>query len=328
MIARELCVCELRHLLGEETWNVRGAVGNGDAGSAEGGDFAFRGAGVAGDDGARMPEAFALRGRATTDKRDGGLIRHVLSDERGGVLFIRAPDFAGDDDRVGLGIVRERFEAIDERGADDRVATDADARRLAETSARETVDDFIRERARARDHADAAFFEHVARHDTDERLARRDQSGAIAADDSHAGCRRDDAHHVVCGNAFGDADRELNTGVVRFPECIGARERRNEDDRVRRAGGFDGFFDGIEDRLAALDLRAAFAGRYAADDVRAVREHAARVKESLAAGDALHDDFGIFIEIDRHELVRSVRKGDRARSAFVHRFDRNESGLV
>jgi hypothetical protein len=45
---------------------------------------------------------------------------------------------------------------------------------------------------------------------------------------------------------------------------------------------------------------AALAGRHAADDVRAVREHALRVEEALAPGDALHDHLGILIEEDRH----------------------------
>ena len=45
---------------------------------------------------------------------------------------------------------------VDERRADDRVAADPDDRRVAEAELRELVADLVRERARARDEADAA----------------------------------------------------------------------------------------------------------------------------------------------------------------------------
>jgi hypothetical protein len=45
----------------------------------------------------------------------------------GGVFFGRTADFADHDDRFGFIIVQEQIEHVDELGALDRVAADADA---------------------------------------------------------------------------------------------------------------------------------------------------------------------------------------------------------
>ena len=123
-----------------------------------------------------------------------------------------------------------------------------DAGGLAEARARQTVDDLVRQRARARDQPDAAFLEDMSRHDADEPLARRDQTRAVRPDDPHARRRADDLEHVVHRDALGDADRRTDPRVVRLVERVGGERRRNENARVSRAGGGDGRFDGVEDR--------------------------------------------------------------------------------
>ena len=47
-----------------------------------------------------------------------------------------AADLADHQDRLGLRVVLEQLQQVDLVGADDRVAADADARRLAEAQAR------------------------------------------------------------------------------------------------------------------------------------------------------------------------------------------------
>ena len=64
-----------------------------------------------------------------------------------GFLLVRAADLAHHRHGLRVRIGLERREAVDEVRAVDRVAADADARRLAEPGARELIHDFVGERA-------------------------------------------------------------------------------------------------------------------------------------------------------------------------------------
>jgi hypothetical protein len=80
----------------------------------------------------------------------------VLGDEGRGLFLGAAADLAEQHDRLGLRVRLEEREAVDERRADDRVAADADAGRLAEAEAGELVHDLVGQRAASGDHADGA----------------------------------------------------------------------------------------------------------------------------------------------------------------------------
>ena len=69
--------------------------------------------------------------------------------------------------RVGLRVGLEQLEDVDEAGAVDRVAADADAGALADAQVRELPDALVGQRARAADHADAARLVDIAGHDAD-----------------------------------------------------------------------------------------------------------------------------------------------------------------
>src|SRR6185369_11490228 len=90
------------------------------------------------DDRARMPHALSLRRGLSRDEADDRLLQLGL-DERRRVLLGAATDLADHDHRVGVGVVAEELERVDESGADDRVAADADARRLPDAAQRELV---------------------------------------------------------------------------------------------------------------------------------------------------------------------------------------------
>ena len=81
----------------------------------------------------------------------------------GGVLLVGAADLAHHDDRVGLRIVLEGPEHVDEVGADDRVAADADAGALADPVPGQVIDDFVGEGAAAGHQPDPAGLADVAR---------------------------------------------------------------------------------------------------------------------------------------------------------------------
>ena len=74
---------------------------------------------------------------------------------------------------------------------------------------------------------------------------------------------------------------------------------RNEDRRGGGAGLLRGLGDGVEDRNFVLEELAAFAGRDAGDDLRAVSEAELGVPRAEAAGDALDEDF-VFAGVDEN----------------------------
>ena len=103
----------------------------------------------------------------------------------------------------GRRVGQEQLEHVDEVGALDRVAADADAVDLAEAGVGGLAHGFVGERARARDDADRARLVDVARHDADLALARRDDAGQFGP------MRRD----------FEPVERALHLAPCRAPGC-------------------------------------------------------------------------------------------------------------
>ena len=110
------------------------------------------------------------------------------ADERGGFLLGRAADLADHDHRFGVGIGREQPQRVDEAGADQRIAADADAGRLPHALLRQLVDRFVGQRAALRHDADAAFAADVARDDARLALSGRDDARAVRADRAASAC--------------------------------------------------------------------------------------------------------------------------------------------
>ncbi len=81
----------------------------------------------------------------------------------------------------------EQLEDVEEGRADDRVAADADARRLAEPGVGHRLDRLVGERARAADDADPALAVDRARDDADLGPSRRRGAGAVRPDEPRAG---------------------------------------------------------------------------------------------------------------------------------------------
>src|SRR6185503_8377193 len=109
----------------------------------------------------------ASRGRGLAcDESDHWLPDVFLDVFRGG-LFGAAADLADHDDGVGIGILVEQPDGVNEGGADDGVAADADAGRLSDPQAGELAYGFVSQRARAGDNAHMAGLVNVRRHDAD-----------------------------------------------------------------------------------------------------------------------------------------------------------------
>ena len=106
------------------------------------------------------------------------------------------------------------------------------------------------------------------------------------------------AQHVERGNALGDADDEVETGVRRLADRVGRARRRHEHHRRIGAGRGDGFAHRVEDRHA-VDFGAALARRDAAHHLGVVFARKPGVEASHLA-DALDDELGVLVAENRH----------------------------
>jgi hypothetical protein len=114
--------------------------------------------------------------------------------------------------------------------------------------------------------------------------------------------------HVAHRDAFGDADGQVQVGFHRFPDGGSGARRRHVDHGHGGAGLLRGFLDGgvdgdVEDRLAGL------LGVHAGDEaVLAVGVFLALFGVELAglARDALGDDLGVFVDVDRHVVFSGL----------------------
>jgi hypothetical protein len=142
----------------------------------------------------------------------------------------------------------------------------------------------------------------VAWHDADFGSAWGDDAWAIGADEDALGVRHGvfDAHHVIDGDAFGDADDEFDACVGGFEDAVGGEGRGDKDHGGVAAGGFAGLVDGVEDGDGVVEELAAFAWGDACDDVGAVVAAPAGVEGAGVAGDALDKETGVFIDENAH----------------------------
>jgi hypothetical protein len=147
-----------------------------------------------------------------------------------GLGLVGAADLADHDHGVGVRVVVEQPHHVDVLEAVDRVAADAHRAALAEADLGELRHRFIGQRARAADHADAALAVDVARHDADLDLVGRDRARAVGAQQQRLLAAGGFlglhlvAHleHVLDGDAFGDADGQVQVGFHRFPDGAAA----------------------------------------------------------------------------------------------------------
>src|SRR5690606_26600407 len=114
-----------------EHLNQRGAesgrrVRDGDASRTHGFHLVFRAALAARDDRAGMTHAAARRGRYTGNEAHNRLLHLGRLQEFRRFLFSRAANLTDHDDRMRIGVAKEHVEAVDEIGAIDRIATNAD----------------------------------------------------------------------------------------------------------------------------------------------------------------------------------------------------------
>src|SRR5512146_1258580 len=270
----------------------------------ERGDLLRRRSRRARDDRTGVSHAASRRRRLAGDESDDRFL-HLRLDERGRVLLVGATDLAHHGARRGLRVGLECRQAIDEVRAVDRVAADADTRRLPEAGTSELIYDFIRERSGTAHHADVPRRTNPSGDDPDLALARCDQTRAIRSDEPRATLPDEGKHarHVQHRHAFGDRHDELDPGVRRLEHRVRSEHRRHVDHRCVRAGCGDGVGDGVEDRHRVLEFLAPLPGRDAGHDPGAVLHHLLGVERAVAARDPLHDDGRVLVDEDAHAAL-------------------------
>jgi hypothetical protein len=116
------------------------------------------------------------------------------------------------------------------------------------------------------------------------------------------------ADHVLDRNAFGDRDGEIKAGIDALEDRVAGERWRHEDRGDGGAGGVSGFGDRVEDRdpvAGVFEELAAFAGRDAGDELRAVVERELGVASAEIAGDALDENFSFGGDEDGHGIESS-----------------------
>ena len=212
--------------------------------------------------------------------------------------------------------VSKRAEHVDERRADDRIAADADDRRVPEPALRELVADLVRERPRAADEADPALAEHLGGDDPDVRLARRERARAVRAE--HRDPLRPDVvvdpQHLVrrrrprrrrsrsrCPRRRPRRSRPPRSAPARRRASCSRRSRRPRRATVLKTGIPDTSWPPLP-------------GRDARDDVRPVVAVAHRVERALRARDALDDEPRLVADDDRHQRFLALKMARSSRS--------------
>jgi len=175
------------------------------------------------------------RSRDTSDEADNGLttVDSVgLLEELGGVLLGRTTNLTNHDDTVGVGVLSEDLEAVDEVGTGEGVTANSDNERLTKTGLGGLVDGLVSESTGTRDDTDAAALVDEARHDTNLALFGGDDTGAVGSDETslalgleHVG----DANHVVLGDTLSDADNEGDLGLESLLDTGGGQRRTEKN---------------------------------------------------------------------------------------------------
>ncbi len=183
-----------------------------------------------------------------------GFVNSPEALQRGRLFLGVAADLAHHQDGVGVRVVLEHAEDVDEARAVDRVAADADARALADAEVRELPDRFIRQGSRPADDADPSRLVDISRHDADLALPGRDDARAVRADQPDLGMMRLQIRDRRAMSRTGMPSVIATMSVI--PASAASRIasaaawRRHEDHRRVRAGGLDGLRAGVKNRHA------------------------------------------------------------------------------
>lgn len=156
----------------------------------------------------------------------------MFSEVFSSLLFGITTDLTDHHDTLGVGVVEEDLEAINEVRAVERITSDTDAESLTESGLGSLMDGFVGESTRSRDNADLSPLVDVTGHDTDLALLGGDDAGAVGADESGLILldeSRLHSDHILGGDTFSNADGERDFGFDGIEDGVGGEFGRNVD---------------------------------------------------------------------------------------------------
>jgi len=178
----------LLHGLEHRSAEVGRGLHNVHAGRGEGSKLGSRRALAAGDNGTSVAHASARRGSGAGDETHHGLVGvAVLSNPVGGVLLGLATDLTNHDNALGLGVVGEALQAVDEVGTVERVTANADAGGLAEAHIGGLGNGLVGQSAGAGHDSDFSLLVDISRHDANLALIGLDNTRAVRTNQSTLG---------------------------------------------------------------------------------------------------------------------------------------------
>lgn len=128
------------------------------------------------DDGTGVTHTAAGGSTDTGDEGNSGLVVDVVGlEELGGILLGGTTDLTDHDDTVGLGVLEEDLQAVDEVGAGEGVTADTNDERLAKTSLGGLVDGLVGQGTGTGDDTDTAALVDETGHDTDLALTLKER---------------------------------------------------------------------------------------------------------------------------------------------------------
>src|SRR6185295_9854054 len=222
----------------------------------------------------------------------------------GAVLFVAASNLTNHDYRFGLRIVIEQPHHIEVLETVHWVSPNPHAAGLPQALLHQLPDCLVGEGAGARHHTHRPPFVDMARHDANLDLVGCDHAGAVGADQLGASGLHlvAGANHVADGNAFRNADHQIEPGLYSLVDRGRRIGRGHIDHRGRGPGCRLGLRNGIEDRYR-FEVLSAFPRRnagYEATPSVGVDSASASMELSGFASNTLRDDPGALVDEDRH----------------------------
>lgn len=276
-----------------------------------------------GNDGSGVAHSSAGRSRDSGNEgADGlgdlsGLV--VLLEEVGGLLLGGTSNLTDHDDTVGVLVLEEDLEAVDEVGAGEGVSSDSDNQRLAEADLGGLVDGLVGEGSGSGHNTDSAPLVDGRGHDTDLALAGGNDTGAVGADQTGLGLgleHVDHSDHVVLGDTLSDTHDERELGLDGLLDRGGGKRRGHEDGGGVAAGVLHGLGDGAEDGETEMGL-AGLLGVGSSDDLGAVVDGLLGVEGSLLSGEALVEHLGVGVDLQVVDGISVASDGGRSGEGSV-----------
>jgi hypothetical protein len=276
-----------------------------------------------GDDGSSVAHSSSGRSRHTGNEgADGlgdlsGLV--VLLEEVSGLLLGGTSNLTDHDDTVGVLVLEENLEAVDEVGTGKGVTSDTDNERLAETDLGGLVDGLVSKGSGSGHNTDSASLVDGRGHDTDLALAGSNDTGAVGTDKSGLGLgleHVDHSDHVVLGDTLSDTDNEGQLGLNGLLDRGGGKRRGDEDGGGVTSSLLHGLGNGAEDGETEMAL-AGLLGVGSSNDLGAVVDGLLGVEGSLLSGEALEEHLGVGVDLQVVDGISVASDGGRSGEGSV-----------